>query len=44
MKYFRGLRLSLPLYACIILLPVFAASVAAQTAQDSQGTGAGTDL
>src|SRR5262249_22518979 len=44
MKCFRALLLSVSLYAFIILSPVFTAAVAAQTAQDSQGTGAGTDL
>ena len=44
MKSFRALRLSSSLYASIILCLVFTAGGAAQTAQDGQGTGAGTDL
>ena len=44
MTCFRALRLSSPLYAFIILSLVFTATVAAQTTQDSQGAGAGTDL
>jgi len=45
MRCFRALRLpSLFLHVFMILLLVSATAVAAQTAQDGQGTGAGTDL
>jgi hypothetical protein len=44
MKCFRAPLLSSSFYASIILSLVFTAAVAAQTVQDSQVTGAGTDL
>src|SRR5262245_7104527 len=44
MKHLRALLLSPSLYAFIILSLVFTAAAAAQTGQDSQSSGAGTDL
>jgi hypothetical protein len=44
MKYFRALLLCSSFCAFTILSLAFTTAVAAQTAQDSQGTGSGTDL
>ena len=44
MQCFRGIRLSSWWYAFIVLSLVFTTAVAAQTTQDGQGAGSGTDL